>query len=144
MNSLKAFSSTSYVTSAAEEFVHIADALHRRLNASSFQAEASPETTDLYGLLVEEYGLRTRAAILRNSAAAHVVSNANLDQSALISVLQSVVAAIPSTTHLSTLRSLIAGVSTLCVSVSPGKGKAVDFLAQELEAEVRANSSAKT
>jgi hypothetical protein len=125
------------VKTAADKFFQIADLLHRRLTASLGPLrDSAQQTNDLYSLLVEEYGLRARASILRNDAAAHLVLNARVSQASLLDTLTRSGEMIIRLDDLAHLRSIIAGVSTLCVSISPGKGRVVDFLEQDLQNEL--------
>lgn len=135
MTSYPALSTVDAVLAVADRFFEIADLLHRRLNGGPIATGLQPSTR-LYGLLVEEYGLRARAAILRNDAAAHVVENIVIEQSSLMELLTQAGHAIARMDELARLRSLVAGVSTLCVGISPGKGRVVEFLANELEADL--------
>lgn len=136
-----ALSTVDHVLAVAERFFHVADLLHRRLNAGLGSGASIVPPAELYSLLVEEYGLRARAAILRNHATAHTVSNTSVDQESLLTVLNEAGEAIGRINRLDQLRSVIAGVSTLCVGISPGKGPVVDFLLKQLQEDLRLASS---
>lgn len=129
----KAFSSITTVIETADHFFFVADALHKRLNSRSLTQGNSEPSDGLYGLLIEEYGLRTRAGILRNSAKAHVIDNASTDHSDLILLLRSSAETIGKIDDLRQLTRLTTTISTLCVSINPGKGHVVDFLVGELQ-----------
>jgi len=130
----RALSNVNCVLAAADSFFQIADLLHRRLNSGPLNgAQSEQPTTELYSLLVEEYGLRARAAILRNDAVAHTVGNTTIDQTHLLAVLNQAGKVISEIDHLDQLRSIVADVSTLCVGISPGKGLTVDFLLGQLQ-----------
>lgn len=137
LTSNPALSTVADVVAVADQFFGIADLLHRRLSGSPIGHGQDKHSTDLYGLLVEEYGLRTRAGILRNDAATHVVGNAVVEQEQLVKVLAEAGAVLTGLAHLSQIRSLIAVVSALCVGISPGKGRIVDFLAKELDSDLQ-------
>ncbi len=76
----RALSTVDHVLAVADRFFYIANVLHRRLNAGPLNDQFTQQSTELYSLLVEEYGLRARAAILRNDATAHTVTNTSVDQ----------------------------------------------------------------
>lgn len=137
MTSYPALSTVGDVLAVADQFFGIADMLHRRLNSGVIGAGQVQPAADLYGLLVEEYGLRARAAILRNDAAAHVVDNTTIAQTMLVEVLTQAAEAIARIVELNQLRSVIADVSTLCVGISPGKGRVVDFLVKNMAADLQ-------
>ncbi len=142
MHHPNALANVDDVKAAADKFFQIADLLHRRLTASPGPlSDSTQQTNDLYSLLVEEYGLRARASILRNEAAAHLVLNARVSQTSLLDTLTRAGELIIKLDNLAHLRSVIAGVSTLCISISPGKGRVVDFLEQELRSELTSLAS---
>lgn len=136
-----ALSTVGHVLAVADRFFYIADVLHRRLKAGPLNDQFTQQSTELYSLLVEEYGLRARAAILRNEATAHTVTNTSVDQDTLLCVLNQAGEAISHIDSLDKLRSIIAGVSTLCVGISPGKGAVVDFLLSDLQKDLRLSST---
>ena len=133
MNSMNVLSTPENVLTTASYFFAIADALHKRLNSTATRTLFSATSTDLYAMLLEEYGLRARAAILRNNPTQHTVSNSRVTSERLFRCLQAVsdqVISIPSVTQ---LQSIVSGVNTLCVSISPGKAHVIDFLIENLE-----------
>jgi hypothetical protein len=87
MNSYPALLTVDDLLAVADRFFGIADLLHRRLNSAPIGVGQVSPSNDLYGVLVEEYGLRARAAILRNDAAVHVVDNTTIEQVSLMEVL---------------------------------------------------------
>lgn len=133
----KALSTTQDVLETADHFFAVADALHRRLNSSKPLTQgATPTSDDLYGVLIQEYGLRARANILRNAAKSHLLAEATTEHADLVYGLQRAAQTIPRIDHLSHLSSFIATVTTLCVSISPGKGHVVDFMFNELKRDL--------
>ncbi len=137
MNTCPALSNADQVREVAHNFFRIADLLHRRLNAGPTQSAEASASTDLYRLLVEEYGLRSRAAILLNDAGAHIINNATLSQQALLELLANSGVYISQEPSPQRLRSLVASVNTLCAGISPGKGHVIDYLAKELRQDLR-------
>lgn len=132
-----ALSSVENVLAIANGFFAIADALHQRLNSSATRILFAEASTDLYGMLIEEYGLRARAAILRNNAKQHVVDNCEVSQERLYRCLEATAHQVLIIPGAAQLRSAVASVNTLCVGISPGKGHVVDFLVHELEDDLR-------
>jgi hypothetical protein len=127
----KLLSTEPNVVETSDHFFAIADALHRRLNTHALTQV--PSSVDLYGLLVEEYGLRARASILRNSAKSHVILDGISEHSELLSLLNRASETIPNISDFHQLRALTSTISTLCVSICPGKGRVVDFMVNELQ-----------
>jgi len=125
-----ALSNEKNVIEVADHFYTIANALHFRLSTKA-RAE-SENLEDLYSLLTEEYGLRARAGILRNSAKTHIVSDSTATQVELCEALSHATTKIPEIAEIAQLRTLTKTVSTLCVCISPGKGRVIDFMLQEL------------
>lgn len=138
----KAFSNITNVIETADHFFFVADALHKRLNSRSLKPGNGEPSDALYGLLIEEYGLRTRAGILRNSAKAHLINNANTNHSDLLQLLRSSAETIGKINDLLQLTRLTTTISTLCVSINPGKGHVVDFLVNELQGDLAHLTSA--
>jgi hypothetical protein len=136
MTPSNALSSAENVLSTADGFFAIADALHQRLNSSATRVLFAASSTDLYGMLIEEYGLRARAAILRNSTTQHIVENCTMTQERLSRCIDEAANQVFSIPSAAQLRSVVASVNTLCVGISPGKGHVVDFLTQELESDL--------
>lgn len=137
MNSQNALSTVDHILVVADRFSHIANVLHTRLTSGKIGVEKVYSTTDLYGLLIEEYGLRARTAILHNDAAAHVVGNTMVGQAELMEALEKAGEAIAELEKVTDLRSVIASVSTLCVGISPNKGRVIDFLVTDLRKELK-------
>jgi hypothetical protein len=141
MTPSNALSSAENVLATADGFFAIADALHQRLNSSATRVLFAAASTDLYGMLIEEYGLRARAAILRNNAKQHVVDNCTVSQERLYRCLEATAHQVLTIPGAAQLRSVVASVNTLCVGISPGKGHVVDFLVQELEGDLESKPS---
>lgn len=140
MTPSNALSSAENVLTTANGFFAIADALHQRLNSGATRTLFSEASTDLYGMLIEEYGLRARAAILRNNAKQHVVDNCKVSQERLYRCLGATAQQVLTIPGAAQLRSVVASVNTLCVGISPGKGHVVDFLVKELEDDLELKS----
>ncbi len=134
-----ALSQRDQILEAADQFFFIAESLHRRLTSGVAFAEGAQASRDLYSLLVEEYGLRARAAILRNDADAHTVENSTIDQDTILSILNQASQVIGQSVNLSELRSVVAHVSTLCVGINTRKGTLVDTLVTELRLELQSS-----
>ncbi len=139
MTSLTALSSVEHVIATANRFFQIADSLHRRLNTISSSPQFLGSPNDSYSLLIEEYGLRARSSILRNDAINHVVVGPSVSQSRFDECLELAAKKISLVEDASTLRALVAGVSTLCVCISPTKGAVIEYLTGELEADLNSN-----
>ncbi len=137
MTPLNALSSAENVLATADGFFAIADALHQRLNSSATRSLFASASMDLYGMLIEEYGLRARAAILRNNTKQHVVDNCKVSQERLYRCLEATAHQVLTIPGAAQLRSVVAGVNTLCVGISPGKGHVIDFLIHELEDDLK-------
>lgn len=136
MTPSNALSSAEDVLATADGFFAIADTLHKRLNSSATRVLFAETSANLYGMLIEEYGLRARAAILRNNPKEHVVDNCKVSQERLFRCLDATAHQVLSMPSAAQLRSVVASVNTLCVGISPGKGHLVDFLVQELEGDL--------
>jgi len=125
-----ALSNAENVIEVSDHFYAIANALHSRLSAQT-NAQNKP-FEDLYALLTEEYGLRTRAGILRHNVTSHIVSDAKTTQIEFCEALSRTAAEVLGIVELVQLRTLTTTVSTLCVCIGPGKGRVVDFMFREL------------
>lgn len=136
MNKNPVFSCVEYIQDSSDRFFAISDVLHRRLTVGGFHQEATSVSLEIYGVLVDEYGLRARASILRNDAIYHVVENATRDQKSLLTTLDNAAVALERVHDLHELRSIVVSISTLCVAISPGKGAVVDFLIDQLQGEI--------
>lgn len=137
MTSRPALSNATDVQIFAERVLGIADLVHKCVKDGPVAIEAASKSTDLYRLLTEEYGLRTRVTILRNDGAAHVVERCSTDQTNLLKILDSTAGAVARIKHIEQLRSLTAALTTLCVAISPSKAHVVDFLVRELKTEAQ-------
>lgn len=136
MNLINSLCTPENVSATASHFFSIADALHSRLNSAATRKLFSASSTDLYAMLLEEYGLRARAAILRNNPMQHTVINSQVSSERLFRCLKVTADQVLSLPSASQLRSVVSSVSTLCVSISPGKGHVIDFLIEDLENEL--------
>lgn len=136
-----ALSTVDHLHAVADSFFRIANLIHRQLNCGEVH-EPGSAWPDLHGLLIEEYGLRARASILRNDAASHLITNCTIEDVELLAILEQAAKTIPLVRQVSQLRSLISCISTLCVGISPGKGHVVEFLAAELRQEIHRISQA--
>lgn len=132
-----ALSNVSDVQVVAERLLGIADLLHRFLKDRAISNGTLWPLTDLYRLLIEEYGLRARAKLLCNDSAAYVVDNATTEQARLVAVLDLASETIVRLNHIAQFRSLIAVMTTMCVGFSTGKGCVVDFLVRELDEQLQ-------
>ncbi|NNU44771.1 hypothetical protein [Ramlibacter montanisoli] len=65
------------------------------------------------------------------------MDNTTIEQTNLVNVLTQAGEAIARADELAQLRWVIAGVSTLCVGISPGKGRVVDFLVKNMAADLQ-------
>lgn len=89
-----------------------------------------------YGVLMEVYGLRTRANILLHDAGNHIVDSLGFSQSDLLSLFDRIFRAIPFATNLRAASSLVLSVAIFTVSLGEGKARVVNFLYKELCDEV--------
>jgi hypothetical protein len=138
MNSLAlnqpALASPEAISAAADSFWQIADALHLSLRAISEQLGVT--TVEAYALITEEYGLRTRLGILRGDAANRVVAGIGISQQDFLALLSSAATFIRHSRSVDQIASVVNTVSVLCVSIFPGKRSTVNFLLDQLKAEL--------
>ena len=138
MNSLSlnhpALASPEAVSAAADSFWQIADALHLSLRAISEQLGVT--TVEAYALITEEYGLRTRLGFLRGDAVNRVVADVGISQQDFLDLLSSAATFIRHSRSVDQIASVVNTVSVLCVSIFPGKNGTVNFLLDQLRAEV--------
>lgn len=134
-SSISALSSPKAVSDVADCFVLIAESLHLALRSMSDQVNVPAEK--LYGLITEEYGLRTRLGILRGDAMNRVVLGTKCSQEALITLLQQTSAFIRQSRSVDEIAFVVNSVSVLCVSVFPGKQQSIDFLIDRLRNEIK-------
>lgn len=130
-----ALSTVDHVMAAADRFLMIADAVHHRLTRPG---QPPSDSANLYGILIEEYGLRARAGVLRNSAPQHLVHAANTQQKHLEVCLEATAEHLTHVRNIEQLRSLLTCVNTLCVGIGPNKGHVIDFLVIDLERNLSA------
>ncbi|KAB0549072.1 hypothetical protein F7R01_16780 [Pseudomonas argentinensis] len=89
-----------------------------------------------YGVLMELYGLRTRAYILMNDPGAHVVSCLDFSQEEMLSLFDRVSSVVRTTSTLKSASAMVLSVATFTVSLGEGRGKIVSFLFKTLCDEV--------
>jgi len=131
-----ALSSPAAVVEVADCFASIAEALHNTLRLLSNQANVPSEK--LYGLITEEYGLRTRLGILKADAQNRVVKEVEFLQADLVSLLRQTSEFIRNSKSVDEIAFVVNSTSVLCVSVFPGKNQTIDFLVDRLKSEVAA------
>lgn len=131
----EALATPEAVISAADFFAAIADALHYSLRAISDQLNVPTEKA--YGLITEEYGLRTRIGILRADAPNRVVMGVGVRQIDFDNLLKSTADFIRMSRSVDEIGKVVNSVSVLCVSIFPGKGETVRFLVNQLQSDLR-------
>lgn len=131
----EALATPEAVISAADFFATIADALHYSLRAISDQLNVPTEKA--YGLITEEYGLRTRIGILRADAPNRVVMGVGVRQIDFDNLLKSAADFIRMSRSVDEVGKVVNSVSVLCVSIFPGKGETVRFLVNQLQSDLR-------
>ncbi|WP_147264241.1 hypothetical protein [Pseudomonas aeruginosa] len=85
-----------------------------------------------YGVLMEVYGLRTRAYILLNDSGSHVVDSLGFSQDELVSLFDRVAVAVRSLENLTAVHSIVISVATFTMSLGADRGKVVNFLFESL------------
>jgi hypothetical protein len=83
--STNALENIASVEGIADGYLAIAEALHSSLRLMSDQVNVSTEKA--YGLITEEYGLRTRLGILRADAKNRTVDGVDVTHASLVSLL---------------------------------------------------------
>ncbi|TWI49641.1 hypothetical protein IQ22_03964 [Pseudomonas duriflava] len=94
-----------------------------------------------YGVLMEIYGLRTRANILFNDAVHHTVEGLDFTQQELMGLVEQVKYLMPSITTIKTANTIILSVATFSVALGEGRGKVVKFLMDNLKKQISVLSS---
>lgn len=89
-----------------------------------------------YGVLMEIYGLRTRAYTLLNDPSSHVVSSLDFSQSDLLSLFDGVSGVVRAVNSLKDANSIVVSVATLTVSLGGDRAKVVKFLFNTLSDDV--------
>jgi hypothetical protein len=133
----EALASPEAVIAAADLFSSIAEALHFSLRAMSDQLNVSTEK--VYGLITEEYGLRTRLGILRADAPNRVVMGIGVNQRDFHNLLESAADFIRMSRSVDEVGRVVNSVSVLCVSIFPGKDESVRFLINQLQSDLCKN-----
>jgi hypothetical protein len=133
----EALASPEAVIAAADLFSSIAEALHFSLRAMSDQLNVSTEK--VYGLITEEYGLRTRLGILRADAPNRVVVGIGVSQRDFHNLLESAADFIRTSRSVDEVGRVVNSVSVLCVSIFPGKDEPVRFLINQLQSDLCKN-----
>lgn len=85
-----------------------------------------------YGVLMEVYGLRTRAYILMNDPGNHIANSLGFSQQEMLSILDKVSSVVPLANRVSVVGSMILFVATFTVSLGEDRAKVVDFLFKTL------------
>lgn len=132
--STSALASPEFVSEVADCFASFAESLHHSLRSMSDQVNIPAEK--LYGLITEEYGLRTRLGILRGDAKNRVVSGIECSQQELVVLLRHASNYIRLSKSVDEIAFVVNSVSVLCVSVFPGKQQTIDFLIDRLTKEI--------
>lgn len=85
-----------------------------------------------YGVLMEVYGLRTRAYILLNDSENHVVNSLDFSQGDLLSLLDRISRVVPFVDSLKIASSIVLSVATFTVSLGEDRSKIINFLFRSL------------
>ena len=131
---VQAFSSKECLIEVANKFSAISDTLHLVLRGLSNQKEVTPQKA--YSLITEEYGLRTRLAILKGDSENRLVSGVIESHDSFLSLLAEVELLIKSMKNIDEIAYLINSISVLCICIFPGKNVALDFLISSLRDDV--------
>lgn len=132
--STNALENIASVEGVADSYQAIAEALHSSLRLMSDQVNVSTEKA--YGLITEEYGLRTRLGILRADAKNRTVDGVEITHASLVNLLSQTAEVIRNSRSLDELAYIVNSVTVLCISFSPGKKKSVNFLVSQLESDL--------
>lgn len=89
-----------------------------------------------YAVLMEVYGLRTRAYILLNDSANHVVSSLNFSQEDLLGLFGRVEDVARDANCLKVANAIVLSVATFTVALGEDRGKIVNFLFDTLRDDV--------
>ena len=132
---ISAFSKKDHVLEVASRFSAIADSLHLTLRGLTNEKEVSAQKA--YALITEEYGLRTRLAILKGDSENRLVLGVKEDQETFILLLIEVENLIKQMTSIDEIAYLINSISVLCIAIFPGKAATLDFLISSLKYDLR-------
>jgi len=130
----EALATPEAVIEAADLFSSIAEALHFSLRAMSDQLNVSTEKA--YGLITEEYGLRTRFGILLADAQNRVVIGIGVSKVDFRHLLESTADFIRMSRSVDEVGRVVNSVAVLCVSIFPGKETTVRFLVTQLRLDL--------
>lgn len=89
-----------------------------------------------YGVLMEVYGLRTRAYILMNDPGSHMVNSLTFSQHEMLSLLDRVSSVARVANDLKIASSMVLSVATFTVSLGQDRAKVVSFLFETLSDDV--------
>ena len=131
---VQAFSSKECLIEVANKFSAISDTLHLVLRGLSNQKEVTPQKA--YSLITEEYGLRTRLAILKGDSENRLVSGVSETHDGFLNLLVDTELLIKSIKNIDEIAYLINSISVLCICIFPGKALALDFLISSLRDDV--------
>ena len=134
ISSQEALATPEAVIATADFFALIAEALHFSIRYISDQQNVPTEKA--YGLITEEYGLRTRLGILRADANNRVVLGIGVSQVDLNNLLVSAADFIRMSRSVDDVGRVFNSVSVLCVSIFPGKDATVRFLINQLKSDL--------
>ena len=134
ISSQEALATPEAVITTADFFALIAEALHFSIRYISDQQNVPTEKA--YGLITEEYGLRTRLGILRADANNRVVLGIGVSQVDLNNLLVSAADFIRMSRSVDDVGRVFNSVSVLCVSIFPGKDATVRFLINQLKSDL--------
>ena len=131
---VQAFSSKECLIEVANKFSAISDTLHLVLRGLSNQKEVTPQKA--YSLITEEYGLRTRLAILKGDSENRLVSGVSESHDGFLNLLVETELLIKSIKNIDEIAYLINSISVLCICIFPGKAVALDFLISSLRDDI--------
>lgn len=89
-----------------------------------------------YGVLMEVYGLRTRAYILMNDSGNHVVNSLDFSQEEMLSVFDRISKVARVIDSLTVASSMVLSVATFTVSLGEDRARIVNFLFNALRHDV--------
>jgi hypothetical protein len=131
---ISAFSTKECLFEVANKFSAISDSLHISLRGFANEKDVSTQKT--YALITEEYGLRTRLAILRGDSENRLVHGVSTSHESFISLLSHTEVLIKSMKKIDEIAYLINSISVICICIFPGKAKILDFLISSLRDEL--------
>jgi len=89
-----------------------------------------------YGVLMEVYGLRTRAYILMNDPESHIVNSLGFSQDEMLSLFDRISGMTRAMSNLKIVSAMVLSVATFTVSLGEGRDKVVNFLFKMLSDDV--------